>query len=252
MDSYALTTTYPATGDPTTSPSLWLQSVTQTGQDGSMPVTLPPVSFAGTPLPNRVETPADAAAGYSALTRIYLTSITSDSGGVTSIGYSPPDPAPCAAGSFPAPSANTAACYPDYWTPPGATTPVQDWFSLYTVRSLTQADTTGGDPPEVTSYTDTGPAWHYDSGTISRSATVTWDQYRGYQTVTTQTGTAPDPVTETTATYLQGMSQDGPPSNPGPAVSLTTSRGQQVTDLTSSPGWRWSRSATTARAPARR
>jgi RHS repeat-associated protein len=231
VDSYALTTTYPATGDPATAPSLWLQSVTQTGQDGTTPVTLPPVSFAGTPLPNRVQTLADTAAGYSDLTRFYLTSITSVTGGVTSIAYSPADPAPCAAGSFPPPNANTAACYPDFWTPPGGTAPVQDWFNQYAVTGLTQTDTTGGDPTVVTSYAYTGPAWHYDNGTISRSAQVTWDQWRGYQSVTARTGTAPDPVTENTTTYLQGMSQDGPPSNTGPVVNLTTSRGQQVTDL---------------------
>jgi RHS repeat-associated protein len=230
VDSYALATTYPATGDPTTSPSLWLSSVTRTGQDGSMPITLPPVSFAGIPLPNRVETPADTAAGYSDLTRFYLSSITSDTGGVTAIGYTPADPAPCAAGDFPAPDANAAACYPDYWTPPGATSPVQDWFNQYSVTKMTQTDTTGGDPPVVTSYAYAGPAWHYDSGTISRSATVTWDQWRGYQQVTTEAGTAPDPVTENVATYLQGMSQDGPPSGTGPVVNITTSRGQQVTD----------------------
>ena len=108
---------------------------------------------------------------------------------------------------------------------------MQDWFNLYTVSSLTKADTTGGDPNVVTSYAYTGPAWHYDSGTIGRSATVTWDQYRGFQQVTTETGTAPDPVTETTATFLQGMSQDGPPTDTGPVVTVTTSRSQQVTDL---------------------
>ena len=231
VDSYALATSYPATGDPTTSPSLWLSSITRTGLDGGTTITLPPVSFAGTPLPGRVETAADNAAGYSDLTGIYLTSVTADTGGVTSIGYSPADPAPCAAGTFPAPDANTAACYPGYWTPAGSTSPVQDWFNLYTVSRVTKADTTGGDPNVVTSYAYTGPAWHYDSGTISRSATVTWDQYRGFQQVTTETGTAPDPVTETTATFLQGMSQDGPPSNTGPVVTVTTSRGQQVTDL---------------------
>jgi RHS repeat-associated protein len=230
VDSYSLATTYPPTGDQTTSPSLWLQSVTQTGQDGSTPVTLPPVSFAGTARPNRVETAADQAAGYSDLTRFYLSSITNDTGGQTSISYSPADPAPCAAGSLPAPDANTAACYPDYWTPSGGTSQAQGWFNLYTVSSVTKTDTTGGDPPVVTSYAYAGPAWHWDAGTISRSATVTWDQYRGYQTVTTKTGTAPDPVTESTATFLQGMSQDGPPSGTGPVVTVTTSRGQQVTD----------------------
>jgi RHS repeat-associated protein len=230
VDSYALDTTYPATNDPTSTPSLWLASVTPTGKDGATPITLPPVSFGETPMPNRVETTADSTAGYSDLTRFYLSSITNDAGGVTSITYSAPDPAPCAAGSFPTPDANTAACYPDYWSPPGATSPVQDWFNLYSVSGVTKTDTTGADPPIVTSYTYSGPGWHYDSGAISRSATVTWDQFRGYQTVTTETGTQPDPVTQTTTTYLRGLSQDGPASGPGPAVSVTTSRGQKVTD----------------------
>jgi len=230
VDSYALATSYPATNDPTTSPSLWLDSITRTGQDGSTPVTLPPDSLAPVELPNRVQTAADTAAGYSDLTEPYLAAVTNDTGGVTSIAYSSADPAPCAAGSFPAPDANTAACYPGYWTPPGGTSQVEDWFNLYTVASTTQTDTTGGDPPIVTSYAYTGPAWHYDNGTISRSVTVTWDQYRGYQSVTTETGTAPDPVTQTTASYLQGMSQDGPPGDTGPVVTVTTSQGQQVTD----------------------
>jgi RHS repeat-associated protein len=230
VDSWALDGTYPATGDPTSSPSLWLSSVTRTGLDGSTPIELPPTSFVGTPLPNRVQTAADTTAGYSQLTRLYLTSLTSDTGEVTTIGFSPEDPAPCGAGSFPAPDANSAACYPDYWLPPEATSPVQDWFNLYSVASVTAADTTGGDPSVVTSYNYSGPAWHLDTDTISRSAQVTWDQWRGYQTVTTETGTPPDPVTETTTTFLQGMSQDGPSSDPGPLVTVTTSRGQVVTD----------------------
>jgi RHS repeat-associated protein len=231
VDSWALDGSYPATGDPGTSPSLWLSSVTRTGLDGGTAVTLPPVSFAGTPLPNRVATPADTAAGYSELTEFYLSAVTSDTGEVSSIGYSAPDPAPCAAGDFPSPDDNTAACYPDYWVPAGASSAVLDWFNQYSVASVTAADTTGGDPSVVTSYGYADPAWAYDSDTVSRSATVTWDLWRGFRQVTTQTGTAPDPVTETVATFLQGMSQDGPSSSLGPVVTLSTSRGQQVTDL---------------------
>jgi RHS repeat-associated protein len=230
VDSYALATSYPATGDPTTAPSLWLDSITRTGLDGSTPISLPPVTFSGTPYPNRVQTPADTAAGYSDLTEEYLTSTASDTGAVTNIGYSPPDPAPCAAGTFPAPDANTAACYPDYWTPPGGTAPVQDWFNVYSVATMTTADTTSGDPPVVTSYAYAGPAWHYDNDTVSRSATVTWDEWRGFQTVTAEMGTPPDPVVETATTFLQGMSQDGPVGATGPVVTVTTSRGQTVTD----------------------
>ena len=230
VDSWALAGSYPATGDPSTSPSLWLSSVTRTGLDGSSAVTLPPVSFAGTPLANRVMTAADTAAGYSALTEFYLTSVTADTGAVTTVGYSAPDPAPCAAGSFPAPDANTAACYPDYWVPAGGTAAVLDWFNLFSVTVVAAADTTGGDPAVVTSYAYGGAGWHYDQDTISRSAVVTWDVWRGWQQVTAQTGTAPGPVTETVDTFLQGMSQDGPAASPGPVVTVATSRGQQVTD----------------------
>jgi hypothetical protein len=64
------------------------------------------------------------------------------------------------------------------------------------VTSTTHADTTGGDPNVVTSYSYAGPAWHYDTGTVSRSAPATYDQWRGFGQVTTETGTAPDPVTQ--------------------------------------------------------
>jgi hypothetical protein len=51
---------------------------------------------------------------------------------------------------------------------------------------VTDTDTTGGDPPVVTSFGYSGAAWHYDDDTISRSATTTWDQWRGFGSVTTR------------------------------------------------------------------
>jgi RHS repeat-associated protein len=235
VDSWALADSYPATGDSTTSPSLWLSSITHTGQDGSASITMPPTSFGGTPMPNRVETAADVAAGYSLITRFRLTSVTNETGGVTTIAYSGED-STCAAGNFPSPWANTTACYPAYWLPPGKSSPVLDWFNLYSVKSVTSKDTTGGDPPAVTSYSYAGAGWHYNDDSVVRSVTTTWDEWRGYQTVTTETGTSPDPVTETVDTYLQGMSGDrsqtcpyGEPSCT-PTVSVTSSRGDTVTD----------------------
>jgi YD repeat-containing protein len=226
VDSWALTGTYPATGDPTSAPELWLSSITHTGQDGASPITLPPTTFAGTPLPNRVETAADSAAGYSEITRFYLSSVTNETGGVTGVSYT----SPYSGTSFPAPSANTSTVYPDYWIPEGSSSQVQDWFDTYAATSVTRTDTTGDDPPVVTDYTYAAPAWHYNGETVSRSATVTWDQWRGYRSVTIETGTAPDAVTETVTAYLQGMSQDGPPGSLGPVVTFTTSRGQSLTD----------------------
>ena len=447
VDSWALAGTYPATGDSTTAPSLWLSSITRTGQDGVTPVTLPPTVFGGTPMPNRVMTSADTTAGYSAMTRFRLTSITSPAGGVTTIGYSSPG---CTAGDFPAPDANTTTCYPAYWQPgqgasggaapnapaglavtstmpttvslswtapsgtvtgyyvfengtqlsstgtitaavsgttatisglspstaytftveayngggaspqsasvqattlaalalPGAPgtlsgtgcsigsgalecnislswgaasgtvtgydiyenggqvsqvtgtsattpatqagvytfyveaynstgtgpasntisltvtkpltggtaatapaqqssgtgSPVEDWFNTYSATSITQTDTTGGDPPVITTYTYADPAWHYDDDTSSRSATPTWDEWRGYRTVTAQTGTAPDAVTETVDTYFQGMNNDQTAGGCTTyacgtgTVTLTSSHGQTATDADSDAG----------------
>jgi RHS repeat-associated protein len=236
VDSWALTDSYPATGDSTTAPSLWLSSITRTGQDGTTSITVPPVSFGGTPMPNRVETSADQAAGYSLITRFRLTSITNQSGGVTTIAYSGED-STCAAGTFPAPDANTTACFPAYWRPPGSTSAVLDWFNLYTAHTVTATDTTGGAPPMVASYTYAGPAWHYNDDSVVRSVTTTWDEWRGYRTVTAETGTSPDPVTEIVNTYLQGMSGDFSLNCPpfeqfgcNPTLTLPDSRGDTITD----------------------
>ena len=117
VDSWALSQAFPATGDPLTGPSLWLSSVTRTGQDGTTPITLPPTSFAGTPMPNRIMTSADTTAGYSPVTRFRITSVTNATGGVTTIKYTPHDSA-CTAGAYPTGDTNTAACYPNSWSPP--------------------------------------------------------------------------------------------------------------------------------------
>jgi YD repeat-containing protein len=222
-DSWTLADIYPDPGDATTASALWLASITHTGKDGATPITLPPTTFTGTPETNRVQTAADTSAGYSKLTRLRLTSMTSPAGATTSIAYSGTDPT-CAAGSFPSPSANTTTCYPDYWLPSGSSTPVLDWFNLYTTSTVTVTDTTGGAPPEVTSYTYDAGAWHLDDDTMSRSATKTSDQWRGYRTVTVETGTAPDPVTKTVNTYLQGM------SGGTHTVTVTSSHGDTITD----------------------
>ena len=236
VDSWTLSQAYPATNDPTTSPSLWLSSITHTGLDGTTPITLPPTSFSGTPMPNLAATAADKSAGYSLITRLRLTSTTSQTGASTTVAYSSPSSA-CAAGTFPKDYANTGFCYPDYWwTDPFALVDREDWYNLYDTASVTVADTTGGGPAKVTSYTYGGPSWHYDNDTISRSANWTWDQWRGFHSVTTETGTAPDAVTENVVTYFQGMSQDqsdyrfngGVISNG--QVTLASTRGDSVED----------------------
>jgi RHS repeat-associated protein len=229
VDSYALAQSYPSTGDTTTPPSLWLNSVTRTGKDGTS-ASLPPVTFAGTALPNRVETQTDLTDGYSIITRLRMTSITNETGGVISVNYLAPS-GPCAgSGSFPAPDANTLSCYPAYWTPPGQSSPWLDWFNKYAVGSVSQEDTTGNTQPMVTNYSYAGAAWHYDDDALTRSKNRTWDQWRGFQTVTTQTGASPDPVTKTKDTYFQGMDGDYQANGSTTSASLASTQGDKVTD----------------------
>jgi RHS repeat-associated protein len=231
VDSWALSQSYPDPHDTTTTPSLWLDSIARTGEDGGS-LGLPEVSFGYIPLPNRVESAAELTDGYSIITRMRLASITSETGGVTSIGYDTP-PASCTLGNFPAPDANTTLCFPDYWTPPNSTsTVVEDWFNKYVVTSVSEQNTVGGTVPVTTNYCYgaapgclSGGAWHYDDDTLTRSSQRTWDEWRGFRSVTTETGTAPDPVTETTDTYFQGMNADYQANGTTSSASLTSSLG---------------------------
>jgi len=222
-DSWALAQDYPATGDGSAEPPMWLESITRTGEDGTA-IGLPPVKFAGISLPNRVETSTDLSDGYSIIDRFRLSSITSETGGVTTVSYDTP-PSSCTSGSFPAPDADTTLCYADYWTPPGASSPVEDWFNKYVVSSVTQANTVGGTTPVITSYAYAGAAWHYNDDTLTRSNLRTWDQWRGFRSVTTKTGTSPDPVTQLTDTYFQGMNGDYQSGGATSSASLTSTVG---------------------------
>ncbi|MBC3844500.1 hypothetical protein GXW82_43245 [Streptacidiphilus sp. 4-A2] len=118
VDSWAFEYSFPATGDSTT-PSLWLSTLTRTGQDtsaggSSAPISMPPISFSGEPLSNRV----NLTDGYSPITRYRLNTITTESGGIISVDYSS---AACGSSTPSDPSQNTQLCYPAYWTPSGAT-----------------------------------------------------------------------------------------------------------------------------------
>jgi RHS repeat-associated protein len=230
-DSWALTQKYPSTGDTTTPPSLWLDTITRTGADtagGGSSVKLLSVSFAGRGLANRVMTQADLKSGYSIITRFRLTSITNETGGVTGVAYVTPGGG-CTSGSFPAQDANTGLCYPDFWTP-GANGPVLDWFNKYVVSAVTQSNTVGGGTAVATSYSYAGAAWHYNDDTLTRSSQRTWDQWRGFKTVTTQTGTSPDPVTQVTDTYFQGMDGDHQLSGSPASVPPLTAGGLSAPD----------------------
>jgi len=224
-DSWALTYAFPPTGDSTT-PSLWLSTITMTGQDTSASpsasaITMNPVTFTGQGLPNRV----NLTEGYPPITRQRLVKITTETGEVIQVGYSPS----LTTSQEPADdSQNTTLAYPDYWTPTGQPSPIKDYFNKYIVTAVTEQDPTGGTANDdiTTTYTPVGsPAWHYDDNPLTPSNQRTWDQWSGFGGMTVSTGTAPDPVTKTTYTYFRGMDGDTLPGNATRSVSITDSRG---------------------------
>ncbi|MEU6217225.1 polymorphic toxin-type HINT domain-containing protein [Streptomyces sp. NPDC047022] len=224
VDSWALAYAFPATGDATTA-SLWLSSITLTGQDtsgggSSSSIAAKPVTFSGTPLSNRV----NLTDGYPPITRYRLNTITTETGEIISVGYS----APACGSSTPSdPSQNTSLCYPEYWTPSGQTSPVEDWFNKYIVTGVTEQDPTGGGVSDTiaTTYTPVGsPAWHYNDNPLTPSAERTWSQWRGYQGMKVTVGTSPDPQTETDYTYFRGMDGDTLSGGKTRTATVTDSR----------------------------
>ncbi|MBB2939394.1 RHS repeat-associated protein [Amycolatopsis bartoniae] len=222
VDSWALTHSLPPVSDPNTKPALWLNTIRQTGQDttgggSTTPITLPPVSFSPVAENNRV----NLSSGLPWITRNRIQTITTETGETITVDYTlafGSTPA-CTPANVPAePSANGMLCFPDYWTPAGATTPTLDWFNKYIVDSVTEHDPTGGSNDDIeTRYTPAGvAAWHYNDSPLTPTTPVnqrTWDQWRGFSGMTVSTGTAPDPVTNTYYAYFRGMNGDTLPNN---------------------------------------
>jgi RHS repeat-associated protein len=194
-----------------------LDSITRTG-DVLMTTPLPPETFSSAMFNNRV-----AGTTQPAEYRPRIISIDTDSGSAIGVTYNSPA---CTQGSggnitdSDAP-ANTLPCYPAYWAPP-SDGDTMDWFDKYTVSDVAVSDQTGAaSPAQVTSYSYLGgAAWHQDESTTIPSAYRTWDEYRGYASVETATGTAPDPVTETMTYYMRGMNGDANGSGGTKSVTI--------------------------------
>ncbi|MGW2556296.1 ricin-type beta-trefoil lectin domain protein [Streptomyces sp. NPDC001635] len=226
---------------------MWLQSVRHTGKDtygnGNSDIALNQVSFTGTEIDNRVN---DDSPSAPPLYRPRISSIQTETGESIAVEY---NSNPCANKtlSISAADSNTASCYPAYWTVPGASKPVADWFNKTTVHTVTVSDLTiasqykpdsqnlpAGSESQVSTYSYAGAAWHRDDSAQTDDQYRTWDQFRGFRTVTVQTGQAPEPVTQQTTTYLQGMDGDYKADGTRRSVSVDAKVGgatvQSVTD----------------------
>ncbi|MFE3267107.1 polymorphic toxin-type HINT domain-containing protein [Streptomyces sp. NPDC059215] len=226
VDSWALDQSFPDPGDGT-SAGLWLKSITRTGKDGATSA-MPPVTFEGIQLYNRVDTTHD---DIAALVKWRVRKVTSETGSVTTVNYSDPQ---CVAGTTmpSSPDADTLRCFPAYWQPPFTADPQLDWFHKYVVTQVTESDPTGGSPLKETDYTYNGPAaWHYDSDNLTAPAKrKTWSEWRGYGSVTTTTGDAQSTRTKNVATYFRGMDGDKQSDGTTRSVKVTDSNGKSVTD----------------------
>jgi RHS repeat-associated protein len=203
---------------------LWLKSLDHCGTDDAN--CTPPITFTPKQLSNRVDTQG----AISSIIRYRMNTITNESGGLLAITYSDPQ---CVAGSaMPAsPDTNTLRCYPQYWLPPGSSTPKLEYFHKYVVTAVAEGDLVGGNPDQVTYYTYLGtPAWHYDDDSVTTLSTRrTWSEWRGYQKLRTVKGVATGTQSQTDTTYFRGM--DGDRTATGTrSATVPDSDGGSVTD----------------------
>ena len=172
MDSWALAQAYPATGDATTAPSLWLESITRTGRGRRPAVALPAGHVrrdaAGQPGGDRRPNLND---GYSIITRLRLDrdhqrdrrghhrQLRHAAVGAARRGTSRP------------PDDEHRAVLPGLLDPAGRSRPVEDWFNKYVVTAVTEAEHRGRQPiAGHRRYTYSGAAWHYDDDALTRSS----------------------------------------------------------------------------------
>ena len=225
VDRWTLDQSFLDTGDNDAKP-LWLKSITHSGLNGGT-ATLPAVTFDGTQMANRVDTSTD---GLSALNRYRITSITSESGGTITIGYSAPQ---CVAGSTmpSSPDNDTLRCMPTYWYPPGETKKL-DYFHKYVVTEVRSHDPFGGSSVDEDTFYDYegSPAWHYDDNPLVPSKSRTWSQWRGYQKVLVRHGAANGTESATRYLYLRGMDGDHQSDGTTRSVTVTDSQGGTITD----------------------
>ncbi|WP_030200419.1 ricin-type beta-trefoil lectin domain protein [Streptomyces sp. NRRL S-87] len=220
---------------------MWLQTIQHTGKDtygnGNSDITLNKVAFTGTEIDNRVN---DVEPSAPPLYHPRISTIQTETGGSIAVDYNL-DPCAGKTLSFATADSNTNSCYPVAWTVPGASKPIEDWFNKITVRQVTTSDLTvagtykpdgsaapAGSAAHVATYSYAGAAWHRDDSAYTDDQYRTWNQFRGFRTVTVQTGQAPEPVTQAVSTYLQGMDGDYKADGTRRSVTVDAKAGGQV------------------------
>ncbi|MFJ4969323.1 polymorphic toxin-type HINT domain-containing protein [Streptomyces sp. NPDC088755] len=220
VDSWDLTQKYLDGGDigDTSDHVLTLQSLRRTGRTGTA-IEVNPISFTYQMRPNRV----DATDDILPLTRPRVSTVTSETGAITTVTLSAPE---CVRSQVreAAEDANTLNCYPQYWNINGAENASVDWFHKYRVLAVTVSDPAGQNDTVEHAYQYTGAAWHHSDDPFTPQAERTWSGWRGYRQVTVYSGAKDTTRSQTVSIYMQGM--DGDKKKDG------TTRNVSVTPLT--------------------
>ncbi|WP_406381444.1 RHS repeat-associated core domain-containing protein [Streptomyces sp. NBC_01618] len=181
---------------------LTLQSIKRTGRTGTA-IALDPVSFTYQMRPNRV----DATDDILPLTRPRLSTITSETGSITTVTLSAPE---CVRSQVidAAQDSNTRSCYPQFWNINGAEKASVDWFHKYRVLAVTISDPAGQNDTVENEYAYSGAAWHYSDDPFTAKDERTWSDWRGYRQVTVYSGAKNTGRSKSVSLYMQGMNGD--------------------------------------------
>ncbi|MFJ5234480.1 RHS repeat-associated core domain-containing protein [Kitasatospora sp. NPDC088391] len=237
VDSYALTHRFVNVQNATENTQVpWLASVQRTGKDtqaSSTPVTLPPVSFTEMLLPNRVDG-TNLVPSRPAYNRPRIQLITTETGSTIGVDYYPAD---CSRVNNSMPGSadsDTRSCYNVKWHTPNeaqGADPVDDWFQRYPVKTVTVTPGTPGSAPMTTAYSYGNAAWHRNDSELTDAKDRTWDDFRGYASVTTVAGNGNDgPKSQSSTTFHQGMDGDYKADGTTRTVKAAGLMSGQVTD----------------------
>ncbi|MFD9799897.1 polymorphic toxin-type HINT domain-containing protein [Streptomyces sp. NPDC059071] len=239
VDTWTLEQDFLPTGDGAVAGEypLWLKSITHTGRNGGE-LALPPVTFGGIQLDNRVDNDDDGDPPYK---RWRIETIQTETGARTVVKYAPTE---CSSvpGSvkLPAsPAENTLRCYPVIKETNDPTDPTgtkklykTDWFHKHRVDQVRDEDINGTSPARETNYQYVGtPAWAYDdTSELTNEPARTWSVHRGYAKVRTLVGVAPDKRSQTDTLFFRGLDGDRKADGTRRSVKVTDSEGGQVAD----------------------
>ncbi|WP_316741008.1 RHS repeat-associated core domain-containing protein [Streptomyces sp. MK7] len=205
VDAWVLTQAYLDGGDigDSSDQVLTLSSITRWGKTADPYIHLNPVSFTYQERPNRV----DATDDILPLTRPRISTITSETGAITTVTLSAPE---CKRSEvLDAPQdTNTRSCYPQYWHINGAATASVDWFHKYRVLAVLVSDPAANNQAVEYAYDYSGAAWHYNDDPFTPKDERTWSDWRGYRQVTAWTGATAVTRSKTVSLYMQGMHGD--------------------------------------------